>query len=262
MAKINVFLADWQVIFREGVHFVLSGEDDIEVVGEATNNEEALDFIKVNLPNIAILNIAPGGVSDIEIARRIKYNFPSVSVILIMDGEDEEQLFLAIKSGARACLTKDADPDVLVDTVKKVALGIYPISEALLRPGIASRVIDEFEVFVTMGERVNNLLACLTPGESAILHGVVNNGGTLPQLTQILDMTEEAVKRELELVWTKLVMNDHSLKLIEAAQSSLSSMIPGDGLTTGKPAAEYITRDEFTEFKESLKVRFRSLFGE
>ena len=46
MEKISVFLADWQVLFREGIHFTLSGEEDIEVVGEATDNKEALDFIQ------------------------------------------------------------------------------------------------------------------------------------------------------------------------------------------------------------------------
>ncbi len=48
MEKVSVFLADWQVLFREGIHFTLSGEDDIEVIGEATDNEEALNFIETN----------------------------------------------------------------------------------------------------------------------------------------------------------------------------------------------------------------------
>ncbi len=59
-----------------------------------------------------------------------------------MDSDNEEQLFSAMKCGASACLTKDIDPLDLVNIVRKVAQGAYPISEGLLRPGIASRVVD------------------------------------------------------------------------------------------------------------------------
>ena len=58
MNRITVFLADWQVLFREGIHFTLSGEEDVEVIGEGTGNEEALAFIEKNVPNVAIFNAA------------------------------------------------------------------------------------------------------------------------------------------------------------------------------------------------------------
>jgi len=56
MEKIKIFLSDPQILFREGMHFTLSGEEDFEVTGEATGNEEALTFIETNPPNIAILS--------------------------------------------------------------------------------------------------------------------------------------------------------------------------------------------------------------
>jgi len=260
MEKINVFIADWQVLFREGIHFTLSGEEDIDVVGEAADNDEALAFIEANSPHVAVLNIDQGKVSGIEVARRIRHNMLGVSVVLIMDSEDEEQLFSAIKSGASACLTKDTDPDALVDTVVKVAQGIYPLSEALLRPGIASRVIDEFGVLAVIGERLNNLLARLTPREAEVLHQIAD-GSSSEQVSQALGMSEQAVRQQLELIRVKLVANDQNREVIEAAQSDLLSMIPGDGLT-GKPSVEYVTKDEFTEFKESLRERFKAFAGE
>jgi len=260
MEKINVFIADWQVLFREGIHFTLSGEENIGVVGEAADNDEALAFIEANSPDVAVLNIDQGKVSGIEVARHIRHNMLGVSVVLIMDSEDEEQLFSAIKSGASACLTKDTDPDDLVDTVGKVAQGICPLSGALLRPGIASRVIDEFEVLAVIGERLNNLLARLTPREAEVLHQIAD-GSSSEQVSQALGMSEQAVRQQLELIRTKLVANDQNREVIEAAQSDLLSMIPGDGLT-GKPAVEYVTKDEFTEFKESLRERFKAFAGE
>ena len=119
MEKVKVFLADWQVLFREGIHFTLSGEEDIEVIGETTDNEEALNFIEANLPRVAVLNTDRGKPSGIEVTRRIKQNLPSVAVILIMDSDNEEQLFLAMKSGASACLTKEVDPEEIVKTIRE-----------------------------------------------------------------------------------------------------------------------------------------------
>ena len=86
MEKISVFLADWQVLFREGIHFTLSGEEDIEVIGEATDNEEVLNFIETHPPRVAILNADRSGLTNIGVTRRIKHNFPSVSVITTVAG--------------------------------------------------------------------------------------------------------------------------------------------------------------------------------
>jgi len=225
MEKISVFLAEWQVLFREGIHFILCGEEDIEVIGEATDNEEALNFIEANLPSIAILNADRGKLSGIDVTTRIKQNYPSVSVILIMDSENEEQLFSAMKCGASACVTKDIDPDDLVSTVRKVAQGAYPISEALLRPGIASRVVDEFEAFSLINNKeVSNLLAHLSPREGEILCHIAD-GNSIEQVSQALGISEEAIRHHLDLILTKLVANDHNRVVIEAAQNFLPSRI-------------------------------------
>lgn len=260
MEKVSVVLADWQVLFREGIHFTLSGEEDIEVIGEATSSEEALSFFEANPPRVAILNADRGEPNGIGVTSRIKQNLPSVSVILIMDSDNEEQLFSVVKCGASACLTKDIDPLGLVDIVKKVAQGAYPISEALLRPGIASRVIDEFETFSLINKEVNNLMARLSPRESEILRNIAD-GSSIEQVSQDLDINEEAVRQQLEVILTKLVANDHDREVIEIAQKGLSSIISRVS-PAGKPGADYITKEEFTEVKKSLGERFKSLSGE
>ncbi len=260
MEMVSVVLADWQVLFREGIHFTLSGEEDIEVIGEVTDSEEALSFIEANPPRVAILNADRGELSGIEVTGRIKQNLPSVSVILIMDSDSEEQLFSAMKCGASACLTKEIDPLDLVNIVRKVAQGAYPISEALLRPGIASRVVDEFEASSLISKEVNNLLARLSPRESESLRHIAD-GSSLEQVSQALGTNEEAIRHHLDLILTKLVANDHDREVIEAAQSHLPSIVSRARLA-GKPESDYITKEEFTEFKESLMERFKSLSGE
>lgn len=256
MERITVFLSDWQVLFREGIHFTLSGEEDLDVIGEATDNEEALNFIEANPPRVAVLNADRGKPSGIDVTRHIKQNLPSVSVVLVLDSENEEQLFSAMKSGASACVTKEIDPDELVSIIRKVVRGAYPISEALLKPAIASRVVDEFEVFASISKEAGDLLARLTPREGEILRQIAD-GNSIEQLTRTLSINEEAIRLHLEHVLTKLVANEHNREVIEAAQSSLPAIIRAKPI---KPA-EYVTKDEFTEFKQSLTERLKSLFG-
>jgi len=257
MGKINVFLADWQVLFREGIHFTLCGEEDMEVIGEATNNKEALSFIETNPPRIAVLNIDHDKPSGVEATRRIKRNLPSVLVILVTDIDDEEHLFSAVKCGASAYVTKDIDPNDLVNLIRKVAQGAQPISEALFRPEIASQVINEFEVFASIGEQVEDLFARLSPAETDILRRIAE-GGSSEQIAQALDIDKEAIEHHLELILSKLVANDHNRGLIEAVQRGLPSIIPG----VGKPPAEYVTKEEFDAFTEGLGERLKSIIGE
>ena len=259
MEKISVFLADWQVLFREGIHFTLSGEEDIEVIGEAVDNEEALNFIEKNPPRVAILNANHSKLKGTDVTRRIKRNFPSVLVILIMDSYNEEQLFSAVKCGASACLTKEADPDELVNIVRKVAQGAHPISEALLNPEIASRIIEEFEAFSLISKEVDNLLARLSPQEGEILRHMAK-GNSMEQVARTMGINEEAIRRHLDFIVTKLVSNEHNLEVIEAAQSHLPPIVTR--AKPGKPAVDYITREEFTAFKQSLTERLKSFLGE
>ena len=260
MGKIRVFLADPQVLFREGIHFTLSGEEDFEVSGEANNNEEAFAFIEANPPTVAILSIRSGKLDGPTVTRRIKRSLPSVSVVLVADSEDEELLFAAMKSGASAYLTKDADPEYLVSIIREVAEGKQPIIEALLIPGLASSVMDEFNTLSSLGELVDNLLAGLSPRETEILN-LIAAGSKIEQVAAKLNSNEETTRQQLGLTVNKLVANEQTRAVIEAAQRSLPSVVPG-AILRGAAAAEYITRDEFTEFKESLMQRLKSFIGE
>ncbi len=258
MDKVSIFLVDWQVLFREGIHFTLSGEEDIEVIGEATANEEALAFIETNLPRIVVLNTDHGKPTGIEVTRRIKQNQPGVAVILIMDNDNEDELLAAAKSGDSACLTKNVDPKDVVDTIRSVAGVGKPIVAALLRPGIAARVLQDFEVFASLSQQVGNLLSRLSPREVEIMRHIVDKN-SLAQIAQAMGISEGAVNHHLEFVLHKLVTNDHNREVIAAAQSGLLSVIPRPGQ---RPAAEFVTREEFNDFKEKLMARFKSLVGE
>ncbi|MDD4859761.1 MAG: response regulator transcription factor [Dehalococcoidales bacterium] len=260
MEKIKVFISDAQVLFREGIHFTLSGEDDFEVTGEATNNEDAYTFIESNPPNIAILNMKGGKVSGADITCRIKRNFPSVAVMLITEKESDDELFAAMRCGASACMSKDTDPELLLDTIRVVAQGGQPLIDIVLSAGMASRILAEFEKIAPLGEQMNNVLARLSVKETEVLHYIAE-GNTMEQVVTRLSSNEATVRRQLRLIVNKMVANDQAKELIEAAQRNFPSMLTSAALAYKNGAADYVTRTEFNEFKESLMQRLKALMA-
>jgi two-component system NarL family response regulator len=259
MEKTRVFISDPQVLFREGIHFVLSGEEDFDVTGETTDNGEAVSLIQMNPPHVAILSLADGRLDGAEAARRIKRNMPSVALILTVENREPGKLMAAIKSGAHACLVKDAGPEHLLELVREVAHGGLPAVNELLLPGIASQVLGDFEGLAALNERLDNLLASLSPRETQVLKGIVA-GNNPTQIASQLEINEDAVRRSLKAVLTKLVVNDQATSVLEAARKSLP--VTGAGPAYEAPHADYVTREEFRDFQKTLLAALRSIIGE
>jgi DNA-binding NarL/FixJ family response regulator len=253
--KITVFLADWQVLFREGIHFILSGEEDVEVIGEEVTNEQALSFIESSPPQVAILNAGQDKVSGIEATQRIKQSFPEVEVILVLDEYSEEQLFAALKSGASACLTKDVDPDTVVGSIRQAVRGVHPISDVLMKPEIAARTLREFEAIKAMEEQVSTLMPRLTRREEEVLRHVAENK-TEDQIAETLGVTEAHIYTAFQSIHRKVTATDQKVRLIQALRGLPA--FSGDGFNGGS-ASEYVTKEEFDAFKETLVKRFKSL---
>ena len=260
MDKVKVFLSDPQILFREGIHFILSGEEDFEVTGETTSNEEAFTLIEANPPSIAILSMQDKKSSGPETARRIKRSQPSVAVILTMEKKEDEKVFEAIKSGASICLTKDTDPEQLLDIIRVVSQGSLPILDDLMTPGLAAMALAEFESLSALNEQMDNLLAHLTQKETQVLTSLAA-GSSLEQVATKLSINEDTIRRHLRLVLNKLVANDQAQTVIEAAQRSLPTIIRSPLKKDGKPV-EYVTKAEFNKFKDDLMERLKSFLGE
>ncbi len=258
--RIKIFLSDPQVLFREGIHFILSGEDDFEVTGEATNNEESFTHIEANPPHVVILNIQDKKLSGPEAVRRIKKRFPSVFAILTIEKKDGAQLFEAIRSGASAYLTKDSDPEHLLDTVRVVSQGSLPIMEELLTPEIASIALTEFEDISSLNERMDNVMAVLTQKETQVLNSIAA-GNSIEQVAAKLNIDEESIRGYLRLILNKLVANDQTRAIITTVQNSLPVMLSNTG-GLSRLSEEYLTREEFTKFKDSLAKRLKSIASE
>lgn len=250
MKRIKIFLSDPQILFREGIHFILSGEDDFEVTGETTNNEDALTYIENNPPDIAILNTEDKKISGPEATRRIKRQFASVSAILTVETKEKEQLFEVIESGAAACLTKDTGPEQLLEIIRNVSQSGLPISEELLVPEIAAKVLTEFEDIKTVVEGPDDLMAGLSPKESQILSGIAA-GNPVDQVAVKLNSDEKHIRDNLNSILNKLVVNDRTRTIVTAVQTSLTPVINIIGRSGNLPE-KYLTREEFVRFKDNL----------
>ena len=259
MEKIKVFLADPQVLFREGIHFILSGEEDFEVIGETTGNEEALSLIETNPPNVAVLSIHDARLAGADVCSRIRRNMPSVYVILIMDKKEPDKVFGSLKGGASATLTKDTDPEHLLNIIRIVSQGSLPIIEEMFNPAIASMVLTEFEDLDALNEQFDNLLANLTPREKQIFT-LIAAGTKIEQISVKIDSDEDSIRHSMRIVLTKLIANEQTRNIIEAAQRSMPSLI-----RSGRLAAktnDYVSKTEFNEFKDSLMDRLKTFIGE
>jgi DNA-binding NarL/FixJ family response regulator len=195
-----------------------------------------------------------------ETARRIKRSQPSVAVILTMEKKEEEKIFEAIKSGASTCMTKDIEPEQLLDTIRVVSQGSLPILDDLMAPGLAAMALAEFENLSAFDEQMGNLLAHLTQKETQVLSSLAA-GSSPEQVATKLSVNEDAIRRHLRLVLNKLVANDQAQTVIEAAQRSLPTIIRSPLKKDGKPV-DYVTRAEFNEFKDHLMERLKTIIGE
>jgi NarL family two-component system response regulator YdfI len=260
MEKVKVFLSDPQILFREGIHFILSGEEDFEVTGETTSNEEAFTLIEANPPNIAVLSMLDKKSTGPDTARRIKRSQSAVSIILTIDKKEDGAIFEALKSGASACLTKDSEAEQLLDIIRVVSQGSIPIMDELMTPGVAAIALAEFENLNALSEHMDNLLARLTQKETQVLDGLAT-GSSFEQVAVKMGINEDNLRRHLRQILNKLVTNDQSQIVIEAAQRGLPGIIRPPLKKDGKPV-EYVTRAEFIEFKDKLMERLKSFLGE
>jgi two-component system, NarL family, response regulator LiaR len=137
MDKIKIVIADDHAVVREGTMALLEREEDMEVVGEARDGDEAIKIIEKTLPDVAILDISMPKLSGIEVTRQIKPRFPSLAILILTAYDNDEYVFALLEAGAAGYLLKDVPGQEIVNAVRSVHSG-----ESVLHPSIARKVIQ------------------------------------------------------------------------------------------------------------------------
>lgn len=139
MAKIRVLLTDDHTLFRQGVRRLLSGESDLEVVGEAAAAEESVNQARLLRPDVVLMDIGMPGMSSFEATRRIRKERPETKVIFLSMYDDEDYLAESMEIGASGYILKESPADQLVTAIREVHRGGNCLSPRLL-----SRLVDDF----------------------------------------------------------------------------------------------------------------------
>src|SRR5215472_9681118 len=144
---IRTMIVDDHALFRRGLEMVLDSEPDIELVGEASDGEEAVSKAGESLPDVVLMDIRMPRSSGIEACRALKDVVPSAKIVMLTISDEEEDLFEAIRAGASGYLLKDIPLDEVADTVRAVYGG-----QSLINPSMAGKLLTEFAALARRDE--------------------------------------------------------------------------------------------------------------
>src|SRR5690606_15866125 len=134
---VRVLVVDDQELFRRGLTMLLAVEDDIEVVGEASDGASAVELATVTVPDVILMDVRMPKGSGIEACVAIKEVAPSAKIIMLTVSDEEGDLYDAVKSGASGYLLKDSSIDEVAQAIRVVADG-----QSLISPSMAVKLID------------------------------------------------------------------------------------------------------------------------
>ncbi|MFC1925269.1 response regulator [Chloroflexota bacterium] len=193
---IKVLIVDDQQMFREGIRRRLEQEADICIVGEAGTAEEALEQVEQVDPNIVILDIRLPDVSGIEVARRMRRQWPDLKILMLSSYDFDQYVSAAARIGIQGYLVKDAPQEELVQAIHIIASG-----GAALPPHIASKVMKNYS---TAPPRIpEGLLGELTIREIDVLE-LMYQGYRNTDIAEHLAISPRTVEAHVSNVISKL----------------------------------------------------------
>jgi DNA-binding NarL/FixJ family response regulator len=200
--KLRVLVVDDHTLFREGIVGILNGQQDITVIGEASDGLEALVMARTWRPDVILMDVTMPGTDGIEATRLIKQELPETRIVMLTVRDEDDKLFEAIKSGAQGYLLKTIRGHQLVDMLHAAQAG-----EAAISPGLAARIMDEFRRLATLpngtaGEE-DAATSLLTPREREVL-ALIARGATDREIGEKLTVSLYTVKAHVRSVLQKL----------------------------------------------------------
>jgi DNA-binding NarL/FixJ family response regulator len=213
---ICVVLADDQALVRAGFRALLDAQDDIEVVGEASDGDEAVRLVRRLAPDVVLMDIRMPGTDGLAATRAIAGDerLSGARIIILTTFELDEYVFEAIRSGASGFLVKDTEPVELLRAVRAVADG-----DALLSPSVTRRLIGEF-ANKTRESRPAPTLDVLTEREREVM-ALVAEGLTNDEIAERLYVSPMTAKTHVSRAMTKLGARDRAQLVVFAYESGL-----------------------------------------
>ena len=211
--SIRVLIADDHPLFRDGMRGLLGSLPDMEVVGEASSGEQAIELARELQPDVILMDIKMPGINGIEATREILHTSPRIGVLVVTMFEDDDSVFAAMRAGARGYLLKDSSGQEVGHAIRAVASG-----EAIFGPGVAQRLISFFSApSPAMPERA---FPELTDREEEIL-SLVAQGKINQQIAKELFVSLKTVRNHVSNIFLKLQVADRAQAVIRAREAGL-----------------------------------------
>ncbi|HNR01147.1 MAG TPA: response regulator transcription factor [Anaerolineaceae bacterium] len=211
---IKILICDDQSLFREALRTLLSAFPDLEVVGEASNGEEALRSTLTLSPDIVLMDLRMPIMDGVEATRRLNQLGLMTRVIVLTTFDDDETVFEGLRAGAVGYLLKDVSSEKLVEAIKAAHAGEY-----FLLPSITAKVVSEFSKISRPARKIDDDLMPepLSPREIEILK-IVATGASNREIAQQLFISEGTVKNHLSSILNKLGVRDRMQAILKAKE--------------------------------------------
>ncbi|MFJ8664147.1 response regulator [Streptomyces sp. NPDC093600] len=223
----TVLIADDQAMQRFGFRMLLESQDDMTVVGEASNGTEAVRLVDRHRPDVVLMDIRMPGLDGIEATRRIIATGARTRVLIVTTFDLDEYAYDGLRAGASGFLVKDAQPEELLAGVRAVASG-----DAVVAPSLTRRLLDAYVHHLpaapgtpSVPSRPDPRLAALTDREREILT-VIAQGWTNTEIAERLHLAESTVKTHVSRVLAKTGARDRVQAVILAYDTGLVSPSP------------------------------------
>ena len=211
---IKILIVDDQSLFREALKTLLSASPEFEIVGDASNGEEALRMVLQNSPDVVLMDLRMPIMDGVESTRRILQMGKPTKVIVLTTFDDDENVFEALRAGAVGYLLKDVSSEKLYEAIKTANQGEY-----FLLPSITAKVVSEFSRISKPSPKHQDafLPDPLSPREVEIIR-LVATGASNKEIAEKLVISEGTVKNHLSSILSKLSVRDRMQAVLKAKE--------------------------------------------
>jgi DNA-binding NarL/FixJ family response regulator len=229
MVPTRLLLVDDHALMRKGMKSMLYGEPDLEVIGEASDGQEALELCRSLRPDVVLMDVRMPKMDGLEATQAIKRELPGISVLMVTMHENLDYLYEALKAGAAGYLLKESGQEEVIGAVRGVLNGESPLNSELSAQ-LLRRLVGEKEEQTKGGapsaasqkRQAAPPPETLTPREIEVLRLVVK-GKTNKEVAQELVVSDLTVKTHVQHIIAKLGVSDRTQAAVRAVEFGLLS---------------------------------------